>query len=98
MVLVVFPVIRLQGHAIIAHSISPVLAEISISTSWNLPVHRPPVIVDGVLFDILPRSAWGRSRASRRESFRGSVVLGSTWSGPLSIRDKNEFTVSKTTL
>ncbi len=60
MVLMIFPVVWLQRHAIIAHGISPVLAEIRISTSGNFPVLRPPVLIYGIFFDILPRSACRR--------------------------------------
>ena len=95
MLLVVFPVIRLQRHAIIAHSIGSVLAEISISTSGNIPVPCSPVLVHGIFFDLLPRSACRRGSGYRCASFLGSAVLGSSRRRLRFVRDKNELAVSK---
>ena len=95
MVLVVFPVIRFQRHAIIAHSIGPVLAEISISTSRNLPVLCSPVFVHGIFCNLLPRSAYRGERSYRGASLLGGAILGSSWCRLLFVRDKNELAVSK---
>lgn len=95
MFLVVFPVIRFQRHAIIAHSIGPVLAEVSISTSGNIPVLFSPVLVHGIFFDFLPRSTCRRESSYRCASFLGRAVLGSSWCRPLFVRDKNKLAVSK---
>lgn len=95
MVLVVFLVIRLQRHAIIAHSIGTVLAEISISTSRNLPVLFSPVFVHGIFRDLLPRSACRGERGYRGASLLGGAILGSSWCRLLFVRDKNELAMSK---
>ena len=95
MILVVFPVIWLQRHAIIAHSIGPVLAEFSISTSRHLPVLCSPVFVHGIFFDLLPRSAYRGERGYRGVSLLGGAILGSSWRRLLFVRDKNEHAVSK---
>lgn len=97
MILVVFAVIRLQRHAIITHSVGPVLAEIRVSTSGNLSVPCSPILIYGTFFDILPRSACQRFRTCRRRSFVGDAILGCAQCRPLSIRDKDEFAVSKAT-
>jgi len=57
MILVVFPVIWLQRHAVITHGIGAMLAEVGISTSRDLSIFCPPILINGLFFDLLPRSA-----------------------------------------
>jgi hypothetical protein len=64
MILVVFPVIGLQRHAIITHGIGTMLAEVGISTSGDLSIFCSPVLINGLFFDLLPRAACRRGRAS----------------------------------
>ena len=74
MILVVFPVIWLQWHAVITHGISTMLAKVGISTSGDLSIFCSPVLINSVFLGLLPRSAC-RGRASRREGFfRGAFL------------------------
>jgi len=56
MILVVFSVIWLQWHAIITHGIGAMLAKVGISMSRYLSVFCSPVLINGLFFDLLPRS------------------------------------------
>jgi hypothetical protein len=78
LVLVEFPVIRLERHAVITHGIGPVLAEVEVPTSRNLPILGSPVLIHGVFFNILPRPACSRGSSLGRESFvRGAFLRSS---------------------
>lgn len=50
----VLRVVRLEGHAVVAHRVRTVLAEMRIAAPWDLPILLSPVSVDGVLLDELP--------------------------------------------
>jgi len=58
MILVIFPVIWLQRHTIITHGISAMLAEVGISMSGDLSIFCPPVLINGIFSDLLPRTTW----------------------------------------
>jgi len=94
MILVIFPVMGLQWHAIVAHGIGPVLAEVDISTSVNFSIFCPPILIYGVFLDSLPRS----TSCCMCEWFLGDALLRYGRQRLLSIRDKYKFAVPKVLL
>ena len=47
-------VIRLQGHAVVAHAIGGVLAEARVTGTGDLSVLRSPIEIDRILSHIFP--------------------------------------------
>lgn len=97
---VMFGVIRgivgFEGHAMVAHGVGAVLAELSITTPRNLTILGAPVTVDCILFDILPWPSSGNLDTCR---FRGighdlGWCLRHASGRPLLVRNKDEVSMS----
>lgn len=97
---VIFGVVRgivgFEGHAMVAHGVGTVLAELSITTPRYLTILRAPVTVDCIFFDILPWPSSGNLDACR---FRGvghdlCWCLRRTSGRPLLVRNKDEVSMS----
>lgn len=93
---VVGGVVGFEGHAMVAHGVGAMLAELGITTPRYLTILGAPVTVDCILFNILPWPSSGNLDACR---FRGvghdlGWCLRCTSRRPLLIRNKDEVSMS----
>jgi hypothetical protein len=94
---VVIGIVRLEGHAIVTHGVSAMLAEAGVARTRDLSISLPVVGVDGVFSDEFPRTL-GTSRCSgcggSGSTIRNSAIRGRNAScrGRL-VGNKNEVTM-----
>lgn len=95
---VVGGIVGFEGHAVVAHSVGSVFAELGITTARDLAILRAPVAVDCIFFYVLPWTRGGdldAFRLGRRlcVGYNVSGLLRRASGGSLLVGDENEISM-----